>query len=1007
MASSASQAKKSKAKVRVRALYSYSYEDDNGHPISMDEGEEFVLIKQTNDQWWNVKKIGSKSTIYVPANYVEVVCDLNCAVFEDAQDSLKVDDGRLQDSPKLQQSDMICVKTGSFPKKEQNRLSTFGAKTSKHPSSASGSSRGDPDSDPGLLTPDEDESDDVHDVSASGSQRRKLLMRTHSSSDASSTMPEYANLDEFRRCAGIPVHSPPGIQPGQTTHTDQSHEYMNLADIQAHIKVKTSPEPPPPPQPGKSLPVKTFSDGWEMHIDPSKNRPFYYNKVTSETSWKPPRFSPRKEDSEKVEANDVKGADTPTNGVVPQGVDANGKPLPPGWIVELGDNDEKQYINTSTEEHWLSSVDAAGKTYYYKQNSSDSMWELPEVEPVRHNSIDSAIRELEEVRSRVSGVKHAERQTRARSMMAFTTDLNKSLAKARTFPSKLPVSPVREGQETSFKKELQDLLQVPGPDGAVSLIVKPTPESLQISESIEMKPPTPGPIMKQPFSQEFPWTSDSPRENSPQCESPVVIRSPLRERDPSHGKSPLRETKSMMLPVDSLMMQHFPGMLEHGLGKESRESLMVQSMTGSAMNPSSPRDGQQTRKKEPKKPSDKKGVLNKTKIMEAGKKLAKKWSQTYIVLSGSNLLFYKDAKAAQKSPVGRPETVIDMSTAEIDWGNRETSSRKNVLQVTSDGAVYLLQTEDGPKIQEWNIALKQAQDFGSQLADMLPSPETSKPPSKAPPPVSKMKRSKSTKMITSAQRNQTGDLLRRTKSTKAMPNSSRLKTVEDSSHPRSKIRERLMNLLKGRPTRDSLAEKGIIKEQIFGSTISEICERENSTIPRFVMDCTAAIEVRGLSCDGIYRLSGNLAQVQKLRFAVDNPAEPYDLDDPMWDFHVLTGALKLFFRELKEPLFPFDFYDKLKFAITLPDKSKKLQTMKDLIRVLPKPNFDTTKLLFKHLDAVMSCSSQNRMQAQNIAIVFGPTLLWPKDEAPNMAVSTVFQNQIVEYILLEFKSIFS
>ncbi|XP_064647669.1 rho GTPase-activating protein 12-like isoform X9 [Lineus longissimus] len=826
MASSASQAKKSKAKVRVRALYSYSYEDDNGHPISMDEGEEFVLIKQTNDQWWNVKKIGSKSTIYVPANYVEVVCDLNCAVFEDAQDSLKVDDGRLQDSPKLQQSDMICVKTGSFPKKEQNRLSTFGAKTSKHPSSASGSSRGDPDSDPGLLTPDEDESDDVHDVSASGSQRRKLLMRTHSSSDASSTMPEYANLDEFRRCAGIPVHSPPGIQPGQTTHTDQSHEYMNLADIQAHIKVKTSPEPPPPPQPGKSLPVKTFSDGWEMHIDPSKNRPFYYNKVTSETSWKPPRFSPRKEDSEKVEANDVKGADTPTNGVVPQGVDANGKPLPPGWIVELGDNDEKQYINTSTEEHWLSSVDAAGKTYYYKQNSSDSMWELPEVEPVRHNSIDSAIRELEE----------------------------------------------------SFKKELQDLLQVPGPDGAVSLIVKP---------------------------------------------------------------------------------------------------------------------------------SDKKGVLNKTKIMEAGKKLAKKWSQTYIVLSGSNLLFYKDAKAAQKSPVGRPETVIDMSTAEIDWGNRETSSRKNVLQVTSDGAVYLLQTEDGPKIQEWNIALKQAQDFGSQLADMLPSPETSKPPSKAPPPVSKMKRSKSTKMITSAQRNQTGDLLRRTKSTKAMPNSSRLKTVEDSSHPRSKIRERLMNLLKGRPTRDSLAEKGIIKEQIFGSTISEICERENSTIPRFVMDCTAAIEVRGLSCDGIYRLSGNLAQVQKLRFAVDNPAEPYDLDDPMWDFHVLTGALKLFFRELKEPLFPFDFYDKLKFAITLPDKSKKLQTMKDLIRVLPKPNFDTTKLLFKHLDAVMSCSSQNRMQAQNIAIVFGPTLLWPKDEAPNMAVSTVFQNQIVEYILLEFKSIFS
>jgi hypothetical protein len=60
-------------------------------------------------------------------------------------------------------------------------------------------------------------------------------------------------------------------------------------------------------------------------------------------------------------------------------VDADGKPLPQGWIVELGENDEKQYINTSTDEHWFSSVDAAGKTYYYKQNSSDSMWKLPEV----------------------------------------------------------------------------------------------------------------------------------------------------------------------------------------------------------------------------------------------------------------------------------------------------------------------------------------------------------------------------------------------------------------------------------------------------------------------------------------------------------------------------------------------------------------------------------------------------------------------------------------------------
>lgn len=32
--------------------------------------------------------------------------------------------------------------------------------------------------------------------------------------------------------------------------------------------------------------------------------------------------------------------------------------------------------------------------------------------------------------------------------------------------------------------------------------------------------------------------------------------------------------------------------------------------------------------------------------------------------------------------------------------------------------------------------------------------------------------------------------------------------------------------------------------------------------------------------------------------------------DPQWDIHTLTGALKLFFRELKEPLFPFKSVNK-------------------------------------------------------------------------------------------------
>ena len=61
--------------------------------------------------------------------------------------------------------------------------------------------------------------------------------------------------------------------------------------------------------------------------------------------------------------------------------------------------------------------------------------------------------------------------------------------------------------------------------------------------------------------------------------------------------------------------------------------------------------------------------------------------------------------------------------------------------------------------------------------------------------------------------------------------------------------------------------------------------------------------------DGIYRVSGNLSQVQKLRFQIDQ--DKYSGMESEEDVNVLTGLLKLFFRELREPMIPFHLYDAL------------------------------------------------------------------------------------------------
>lgn len=46
------------------------------------------------------------------------------------------------------------------------------------------------------------------------------------------------------------------------------------------------------------------------------------------------------------------------------------------------------------------------------------------------------------------------------------------------------------------------------------------------------------------------------------------------------------------------------------------------------------------------------------------------------------------------------------------------------------------------------------------------------------------------------------------------------------------------------------------------------------------------------------------------------------------------------------------------------------------------------------------------MTLQNVAIVFGPTLLKPEMESANITAYMVFQNQIIEFILCEFEAIF-
>ncbi|XP_069504172.1 rho GTPase-activating protein 12 isoform X11 [Ambystoma mexicanum] len=385
------------------------------------------------------------------------------------------------------------------------------------------------------------------------------------------------------------------------------------------------------------------------------------------------------------------------------------------------------------------------------------------------------------------------------------------------------------------------------------------------------------------------------------------------------------------------------------------------------------------------KDHEKYGVLNVTKITENGKKVRKNWTSSWAVLQDSSLLFPKMQGSGAGWKFGanqsKLEFTVDLKGASIDWASKDKSSKKNVIELkTRQGTELLIQSDNETSMQEWHTALSQT--IGKQTVESDEGIEDEVPDS---PGVEKHDKEKDH---------------RESKKSRSMKTSTSVDSTEQK-----KTKTKLKKFLTRRPTLQAVREKGYIKDQVFGCSLISLCQRENTTVPKFVTLCIDHLEEHGLDVDGLYRVSGNLAVIQKLRFAV-NHDEKLDLNDSKWeDIHVITGALKMFFRELPEPLFTFSHFNDFVNGIKQ-DPKHRVHAVKELIKQLPKPNQDTMQVLFRHLKKVVETGEKNRMNYQSLAIVFGPTLLKPEHETGNIAIHTVYQNQIVELILLEFKTIF-
>lgn len=160
----------------------------------------------------------------------------------------------------------------------------------------------------------------------------------------------------------------------------------------------------------------------------------------------------------------------------------------------------------------------------------------------------------------------------------------------------------------------------------------------------------------------------------------------------------------------------------------------------------------------------------------------------------------------------------------------------------------------------------------------------------------------------------------------------------------------------------------------------------------------------GTMSEGIYRKAGSSTNIQKLMAALRKDAFEVQITRSEYNEHDVSSALKRFLRELPEPLMG-------KLAVSFLSVSQmksfndKIQAYRELLQRLPTVEYQTLKKLLGHLHFIQAQREINKMKAENLALVFGPTLMQPNSNENHYTMDTR-DNEVISELILNYKKLY-
>lgn len=170
-------------------------------------------------------------------------------------------------------------------------------------------------------------------------------------------------------------------------------------------------------------------------------------------------------------------------------------------------------------------------------------------------------------------------------------------------------------------------------------------------------------------------------------------------------------------------------------------------------------------------------------------------------------------------------------------------------------------------------------------------------------------------------------------------------------------------------------------------------------LPYVLRVCVRAIETWGLDAEGVYRESGERAEVDALVAAFEGSKEASELaqrvmdldagpDDgdglTNWDLFAVADCLKRWLRDLPDALITQELYDELMaVAEDATDEPESLdEGLRAVLLKLPECNRIALKFLCAHLADVADHEEANKMSPYNLAVCITPNIVRAPDDYP-------------------------